>query len=289
MANRVRHHLTLRDLDVLLALDRTPLTVQQLFKLSETFAESFPNERRVQERMAKLAATGWVRQRWYGVASRGSPPAYFQLTLAGFRQVHGPEMPPPRKRCFAEVGVAHHHHTRRLADFIVHMLVAVSWAGIEVTRFSSENTLRLQVAGGSLLPDCGITLLAPGGGAFNFVVELDNGTERIRSRLDLDSWQRKIRLYDQYEDAAQDRRRVLIVSTRSRERIDHILQLASESVRNRHRSLFYGIHLDDFLAQPLPVTTRCFTDHRGRAVALLPRFSIFTKSAIPLVAAVRSC
>ncbi len=67
MANSIRHHLTPRDLDVLLALDRTPLTVQQLCKFSETFVEPFPNARRVQERMAKLAATGWVHQRWYGV------------------------------------------------------------------------------------------------------------------------------------------------------------------------------------------------------------------------------
>lgn len=289
MANRFRRHLTPRDLDVLSALDRTPLTVQQLHKLSETFAEPFPNERRVQERMAKLAAAGWVHQRWYGVASRGSPPAYFQLTLAGFQQVHGAEITPPRKRCFAEVRVAHHHHTRRLADFIVHTFVAARRAGIEIARFAPENFVRLPVARESLLPDCSFTLSTSTGEAFNFVVELDNATERIRSRLDLDSWQRKIRLYDQHEDTAEDRRRVLIVGTRSRERIGNILQLARDSVRNRQRSLFLGIHLEDYLAQRFAFTVPCFADHRGQTVALLPTKRPIKQSAKSLVSTVGAC
>lgn len=289
MANRVRRHLTLRDLDVLQSLDRTPLTVKQLYKLSETFAEPFPNERRVQERMAKLAAAGWVHQRWYSVASRGSPPAYFQLSLAGFQQLHGAEISPPRKRYFAEVRVAHHHHTRRLADFIVHTFVAAKRAGIEVIHFAPENSVRLPVGRESLLPDCSFTVSTSTGEDFNFVVELDNATERIRSRLDLDSWQRKIRLYDQHEDAAEDRRRVLIVGTRSRERIGNILQLARESVRNRRRSLFLGIHLDDYLAQPFALTTPCFADHRGHAVALVPMTRTKKQCAKLLVSPVAAC
>ena len=51
---------------------------------------------------------------------------------------------------------------------------------------------------------------------FNNFVELDNGTERIQSDKDTDSWQRKVRLYEQFQDQTQPHRfRVLVLTTRS--------------------------------------------------------------------------
>src|SRR5258708_6091605 len=46
---------TPRDLDILIALDRCPLTVAQIFKLSEIFSIPFTTIRRVQERLGLLA------------------------------------------------------------------------------------------------------------------------------------------------------------------------------------------------------------------------------------------
>ena len=44
--------LTARDLEILTALDRCPLTAEQLLKLSQIFAAPFTSERRVRERGA---------------------------------------------------------------------------------------------------------------------------------------------------------------------------------------------------------------------------------------------
>lgn len=274
MANRVRRHLTLRDLDVLQSLDRTPLTVKQLHKLSETFAEPFPNERRVQERMAKLAAAGWVHQHWYSVASRGSPPAYIQLTLAGFQQLHGAEISPPRKRYFAEVRVAHHHHTRRLADFIVQTFVAAKRAGVEVRHFARENSVRLEAGSSVLYPDCAFQLFTPDGRAFNFVVELDNGTERIRSSQDIESIERKLRGYDLHQSSTPSfdhgRFVVLFVTTRSADRLTHILEAAARIMRNPKRTLFLGVTLSEFLNHDAPLTTPICMSPIGRQQSFIP-------------------
>ena len=43
--------------------------------------------------------------------------------------------------------------------------------------------------------------------------------------------------------------RVLVVTTRSRKRLDHIQAVATEHARNPQRSLFYVVHLDDYLCQ----------------------------------------
>ena len=108
------------------------------------------------------------------------------------------------------------------------------------------------------------------GQQFNFLVELDNGTERVRSDKDADSWQRKIRLYEQLQDQTFPHRfRVLVVTTRSRERLDHILDVATEHARNPRRSLFYAVHLDDYLGQFDAVRHPCFRDHHGRPVSLI--------------------
>ena len=69
----------------------------------------------------------------------------------------------------------------------------------------------------------------------SFFVELDNSTERIRSQKELESWERKIRFYDEYQYASGRRYRVLVVTTRSTERLSHILAAAAELVRNPRR------------------------------------------------------
>ena len=142
--------------------------------------------------------------------------------------------------------------------------------GIRLANFYRENTLRLAVGGNSLFPDCAFEIRTPDGLQLNFLVELDNGTERVRSDKDTDSWQRKIRLYEQLQDANYPHRfRVLVVTTRSRERLDHILTMARAQAHNPRRSLLYAVHLDDYLAQSDPLSSPCFRDHHKRPVALI--------------------
>src|SRR4051794_5067700 len=95
---------TPRDIEILTALDRCPLTAAQLLKLSETFALPFTNERRVRERLFQLCAAGRVHRWPLAPAGQGAP-NYYTLTLTGFRIVHGEEATPPTKRAFQAVSI----------------------------------------------------------------------------------------------------------------------------------------------------------------------------------------
>lgn len=267
----VQRHLTDRDVEILLALDRCPLTILQLLRLSQTFSGlPFTSPRSVQDRLQKLRAAGWLRRWSYATASRGGAPDYYKTTLLGFRLLYGERAVPPTKRHFAEVAIARHHHTHSLAEFIAHTVVASHRRGIHLANFYRENTLRLAVGGEALFPDCAFEIRTPDGFQLNFLVELDNGTERVRSDKDTDSWQRKIRLYEQLQDTNYPRRfRVLVVTTRSRERLDHILAMARAQARNPRRSLLYAVHLGDYLSQSDPLYSPCFRDHHKRPVALI--------------------
>lgn len=268
---------TTRDLDVLTALARCPLTSDQLLKLSATFARPFTDLRRVRERLQILTAAGRVRQWRYATADRGAP-NYYTLSPLGYRILHGDDAVPPAKRSFSPIGIARQHHTRSLAEFIVHTAVSAHCTNVSLSGFYRENTLRLSIGDESLFPDCGFQLIDPDGRAFSFFVEVDGGTERIRSAMDLDSWERKLRLYDRFQDQATRLFRVLIISIHSTLRVEHILDAAARLQRNPHRSLFYGIDLPAYLAETEPLHAPCFRDHHGKPVHLVPRRSQRTSS-----------
>jgi len=265
-------HLTDRDEEILLALDRCPLTVVQILKLSQAFSgQPFTSARGVQDRLHKLREADWVRSWPYAIANRGSPPDYFRLTPLGFRLLHGEHAVPPTKRHFSEVSIGHHHHTHCLADFIVHTLVAARRRAIRLAHFYRENTLQLRVGADVLLrPDCAFELHTPSGHQLNFLVELDGGTERIRSDKDTDAWQQKIQLYNLLQDRNYpDRFRVLVVTTRCSDRLQSILTLAAQNTTNSQRTLFYAVTLPDYLAQPDALYHPCFRDHRGNSIPLV--------------------
>jgi len=257
-----------RDLDLLEALDRCPLTARQLLKVSRTFRRPFTSERKARARLQRLRTAGRVRSWPLLVAARGGN--YYTLAREGYRLLYGPAALPPARRSFGPVGVAHQQHTHALAEFIVHAAVGAHEAGVHLGGFCRENSVRLAVGPESLAPDCAFQVQAADGGTFQFFVELDNRSERIRSAKDADSWQRKIRLYEAFQDACPRRFRVLAVCTRGGERLGHILGAAASLARNPARSLFYAISLPEFLHQAAPLTSTCFLDHRGRRVALVP-------------------
>jgi protein involved in plasmid replication-relaxation len=271
MANLAEHRLlTPRDLEILTALDRTPLTASQLLKLSQIFAHPFGSERMVRERLQALGNAGWVQSSHYATMSCGGALKYYRLTKTGYHVLYGEAAVPPTKRYFSALSIGRQHHTRCLADFLVHTMVAAEKSGMVFTTFYRENTLRVCIGDECLYPDCSFQLLTPDRRELNFFVELDNHTERIRSQQDEESWQRKLRLYDSLQTIAPSRFRVLIVTTRSSQRLNNILSLAAQILRNPYRSLFYGASLPDFLRTPDAVQVACFRDHRGRPAAMLP-------------------
>ena len=259
---------TPRDRQVFRALAHCPLTVRQLLKFSQTFDRPFTSERRLQHRLQLLRDAGRVRRFAYATAGPGAP-SYYTLSPDGYRIVRGEDVPPLTKRHFGPVGVAMQAHTNSLAEFIVHTAVTAHGVGVRFANFQRENTFSLEAADEAVQPDCAFQLVRPGGVAFSFFVELDNGTEPIRSEKDRDSWQRKLRIYEAYQQLSMTRFRLLVVSAHSGARLQRILDLASELLRNPQRSLVYGITLAAYLDEPDAVQAHCFRDQRGRAASLL--------------------
>lgn len=272
--NLTRTQITDRDLDVLTAIDAFPMTAAQLLEYSQTFAVPFTQARLVQRRLHILEQSDYVRSWPYALASNGRSPSYYKLTRIGYRILHGQSCVFPKRRYFEPISDAHHYHTRRLADFLIRLAVTGQRQGISLRRFARENSVRIEGEGFTVYPDAAFQLAAPGGRAFNFVVELDNGTERVRSKQDVESISRKIRGYDTHQsefDAFDSRRYVvLFVTTRSQLRLTHILRTARDLMRNPQRLVFLGIDLESFLKSANPITTSCFCDHRGKRFPLVP-------------------
>lgn len=260
--------ITPRDTDILAALERCPLTASQLQKLSGTFEAPFNSDRAVRRRVQILADMGLVRTHQCAVIRRGML-NYYTLAPAGFLALYGSDEPLPHNRLFSAVSLSRLPHTQALAEVIVHTAVAAHRSGIQVSGFCRENSVCLSVGSDSLYPDSAFQLITPDGRAFSILLELDNVTERVRSQRSLDSWERKLRLYEAYQNHCPKRFRVVVVTTGTMQRVQHILALAGQLAQNPERSLVYGITLDHFLETQASLTTRCFLDHRLKTVALV--------------------
>ena len=281
MATTPLRLVTNRDREILTALDHVPLTAAQLQKFSRTFALPFTTERRVRERLQRLWESGWVHRWPYATAGQGAP-NYYKLSRLGFQLIHGEEAAPPTKRAFGPVGFLKQEHTRALADFIVHTAVAAHQSGFRFTEFYRENTLRLQVEEESLFPDAAFQLIDAQGTAFNFFTEIDRSSERIRSDKDTESWDRKIRFYDRWQDGSKTRVRVLIIGIRESDRIGRILDTAARFMRNPDRSLFYAIALPMYIQQNDSLRRAVFRDHHQKPTALVPKRSNLQPAWSPL-------
>jgi hypothetical protein len=269
MTTRERRILTGRDVELLTALDRTVLSAGQMLRISGTFVGAFHSERMVRERLAALVKAGWVQSARYATIGAGAGQNYYQLSRTGYRILYGERAEAPTKRYFAPISLARQHHTRCLADFIVHTITAAHAVGVTFTDFYRENTLKLTVGTECLYPDCAFQLVLPEGRTFNYLVEIDNHTEQIRSTKDADSWQKKVRLYDDLQSSAPSRFRVLVVTTRSGPRLKTILALAAAHASNPQRSVLIGTPLEMYLDEPAALSASIFLDHQLRPVSLL--------------------
>ena len=265
---------TPRDRDIFQALDRCPLTIRQLLKLSALFAYPFTTERRVQERLQRLCAAGRVRRWTYSTAGRGAL-SYYTLSPLGFRLLHGGDTAARRGLC-EPVGVARQAHTQALAETLVHLQLGAHAADVPIEEFRRENALRLQVGDASLFPDAAFVLCPDPETRYSFFVEIDNRSETVWPGATPDSWGRKVQFYERLQDAEDDRFRVLMVTTGSQERLRNMLRCAADAAHNPRRSLVYGITLADLLRAADPVAEACFQNHDGQPVALLRGTSLIT-------------
>lgn len=257
-----------RDLDILAALERFPLTAFQLLTLSKTFPQPFTDERRVRERLQALVSAKRIRKFRYAIAGPGAP-AYYLLSPEGYGLLHGPDAPPPSKRAFHELSVSRQAHAFYLAEFLVHFIVQARSREHTLLEYEREHLCALQCGEESIRPDAGFQLRLKSGAYFRYYLEIDNSTERVRSTAVPDAWERKVRLYEKYAATSEERYRVLVVTTKSEDRLRHILRMSGELLTNKQKSLVCGTYLPTFLSTSNALETPCFLDHHGRRVPLI--------------------
>ncbi|MCA9036162.1 MAG: replication-relaxation family protein [Planctomycetaceae bacterium] len=291
MTKRFQTRIGVRDVELLTAIDRTPLTSGQLKTLSVTFTAPFRDEHNLRRRLRLLKESGLIRSWPYAIACDGRSPHYFRLTRDGFRFLYGADVALPHRRQFEEISHGHHHHTLALADLIVRLATLGHRHGVQIRHFARENSVRLTSGGFTVCPDCAFQLMTTDGRAFNFMVELDNGTERVRTKQDVESIERKLRGYDAHQArfSANDPERymVLFVTTRTEQRLKHILDLADLVMTNRQRTVFVGGNLTQLLKDD-PFTQPLLTDHRGLKRTLIPLTLRSSTASIPTEQACRS-
>jgi hypothetical protein len=260
-----------RDIELLTALDWAPMTARQLARLSSVWPKPFQALRTIRDRLQQLTEIGLIKTFRYATVAPGQPENYYLLTRSGYQIVHGPDVRPPTKGYGAEVAISRQMHTRAVADFLVHTAVAAHHAGVDFTGVYRENSVRLAAGDESVYPDASFILIAPDRTTYRFFLEIDCGTERVRSDTSDQSWERKARVYDRVQDTISSNRfRVLIVAARSgADRLHRMLAAASAVQRNLDRTLFYGIPLYAYLASGLGVTAPIFVNHRGARQSLV--------------------
>ena len=274
-----------RDLEILTAIDRTPLTPAQLCRLSATFDSPFKDEHNVRRRLRKISEAGLIGSWPYAMVTDGRSPQYYKLTRDGYRLLYGQDIALPRRRYFEEISHGHHHHTNNLAEVIVHLTIMGHRQGTAIRHFARENSLKLEANGFTMYPDCAFQLATSSGKLFNFVVEVDNGSERVRSKQDVESIERKIRGYDahqsQFAADAPARYLVLFLTTRSPYRLQTILSLADALIQNRQRTVFVGCDLDTFRKTD-PFLNPVFVDHRSLKRTIIPMGNSERRSQRPV-------
>ena len=259
-----------RDLEILLAADRCPLTIAQLLRVSQTFERPFTDSHHLRRRVRQLRSAGLLKAFPYAIANGGRSPDYLRITQAGYRLLHGPEAK-TKRRHFEAVSPAQHLHTHDLSELVSHLLASAHTAGADVTHFMREGSLRIGNDRVAAFPDCAFRLESPER-SLNYYVELDRGTERIRTKQDVESILRKVHAYDidnaRFDARDPNRPLVLFVTTRTNLRRDSILAAAAKGMRNPNRTVFLAATLSDVCGGN-PVTEPLFRDHRGQGRPLL--------------------
>ncbi len=272
--------ITDRDVELLIAIDRHPMTTGQLFQLSQTFAQPFSDDRLLRRRLAILRAVGLLQNWPLATVSNGGLPHYWKLTREGYKTLYGQDVALPKRRYFEQVSTGHHHHTRCQGEFLTHLFATAVKNGVAVHQFARENSVRIECAAGLVYPDCAFQLIRDGR-RYNFCVEIDNGTERVRSTQDTESIQRKLVTYEahQRQFEARDPRRyvVLLITTRSELRIGHMLEVATDVMGDSKRTVFLGCGLDAF-KQSDPFRDDVLRDHLSQSRPLIRPLKSAAKS-----------
>ena len=269
MASKRHIILTQRDREVLRALDRTPLDARQLLRLSQTFCQPFTQDRLVRRRLQDLAEAGYVSAFSYVVGR--ALLNYYKLSPTGYQLLYGLDAVLPHRRHFGEVTLSLQHHTRSLADFIVHSFVSAHRNGAQINGFRRENELRLQLGDQMQRPDCAFQVVyGRRRKKRNFVVEIDCGTEPIRSQKQRDSLERKVRFYERYRQATSKSFFVLTVFTKESQRLQRFLEMTNDAMARPHQGQFWACQLSQY-TEGNAFCDGNFIDQNGDLQSIIPQ------------------
>ena len=278
MAKQNTVALTSRDMEILTSLDRTPLTPKQLQVVSQSFQRPFANETLARRRLGRLRDAGFARSFPYSLVSEGRAPKYWKPTRTGYRLLYGSDCKLPSRRYFSEVSIGNHFHTHAIAEVVSHLIACGQKHGVVMNQYVRENVVVFEANRRRVLPDAAFRLVSETqpDRPYSFVLELDNGTERVRTARDVESIERKIRGYDahqsQFKRDDPDRYLVLFITTRSESRLGRVLASCSELIENPNRSLFLGTTLSSLLNSD-PFSAPVFKSNNGLKRVLLPHKS----------------
>ena len=131
------------------------------------------------------------------------------------------------------------------------MCVTAKQNDCEVLHFARENCVKLVAEPFTAYPDCAFVIRRNSDNKrFPFIVALDNGIERVRSKHDTESIERKLRGYDAHQSSFNahdpDRHLVILITTRSEIGIRNILHTAGVVMSQPQRRVFVGVELNQF-------------------------------------------
>jgi hypothetical protein len=281
MANKSATIYTARDQQIHEALALTPLDTRQLLKMSETFDQPFTTDRKLRQRLQEHADAGWVHTFVYPTASPGAL-HYYKLSPLGYRMLHGPEAPLPKRAAFQEVSPALQRHTRHLADVIVQTAVHAKRLGVRILDRAGENHRTLVLGDRSQKPDHSFRLETRDG-VYTYYDELDEATEPIASTKQRESLEAKIRFHEDYQNATGERYRVRVIFVKTSVRMVQFLSLARRHA-TKQRRIFYAVFLEDYLKHGSPLTAPIFVDHFRQLASLVPSSTSQYQTRLPTFA-----
>ena len=214
MTSKKSAKLGARDRELLEVLRFNPFTAEELLAVSITLTAPFTSVDYLQKRMRLFGHLGTQPHKddlirgWPYATTTAGALYYYKLTQRGYRTLF-PDTPRPSRAFFQPISLTRQTHTQAIATFLVHTITAAHRAGVQFTDYHPENHHAIQVDGERHASD-GRFALVINDVKYAFTLEIDNGTERIRSKQDVDSLQRMARMYEHHLDRC---------STRQKERV----------------------------------------------------------------------
>ena len=240
-------------------------------------------EKTALRRLQVLARGGYLYNRPYDKNGNFGATRYFQLTRKGWNWLHriDSEIPPYPKRQHEAITPSRQHHTRNLADTLIHLHCCALRRGYRMEIISGESEITINNNKGitSLDGEVEFIRIADETVRFHRLLEMECSTHTLRSeKHNKKTWQNRARVVD--HDATlrikndQTRTRLLTFTSRSWKKAVSIAGLFKEETKNPDRQVYLGTYLQDFLSDEDGLFSPVFLDHNAKMVSALPEWAL---------------